>query len=82
MDRWRLTTALRRAARVVPACLTPHVLRTTAATLLLDARVPVDRVQAMLGHASPVTTQRYDRGNHRLDGHATYRLTSLLSGGS
>ncbi|QFG22867.1 tyrosine-type recombinase/integrase [Actinomadura sp. WMMB 499] len=85
LDRWRLTTALRRAAcaaGVDHTRLTPHVLRATAATLLLDAGVPVDRVQAMLGHASPVTTQRYDRGEDRLDGHATYRLSSLLGGGT
>ncbi|QXJ27059.1 tyrosine-type recombinase/integrase (plasmid) [Actinomadura graeca] len=84
-DRWRLTTALRRAARaaeVDPAGLTPHVLRATAATLLLDAGVPVELVQDLLGHASPVTTQRYDRGTRRLDGHATYRLASILAGGA
>jgi integrase len=83
-DRWRLTTALRRTARaahVDPDGLTPHVLRATAATLLLDAAVPVELVQQLLGHASPVTTQRYDRGTRRLDGHASYRLASLLAGG-
>lgn len=85
LTRWQLTTALRRAARAAgldPKGLTPHVLRATAATLLLDAGVPVERVQAMLGHASPVTTQRYDRGDQRLDGHATYRLSTLLGGGT
>ncbi|WUI02831.1 tyrosine-type recombinase/integrase [Spirillospora sp. NBC_00431] len=84
-DRWRLTTALRRAARaggVDPAGLTPHVLRATAATLLLDAGVPVEVVQQLLAHASPVTTQRYDRGTRRLDAHGTYRLAALLAGGA
>ncbi|GAA3935695.1 hypothetical protein GCM10023085_16440 [Actinomadura viridis] len=84
-DRWRLTTALRRTARaagVDPTGLTPHVLRATAATLLLDAGTPVELVQALLGHASPVTTKRYDRGTRRLDGHATYRLAGILAGGS
>lgn len=84
-DRWRATTALRRAARLAgidPAKLTPHVLRATAATLLLDAGVPGELVQALLGHASLVTTQRYDRGTRKLDGHAAYRLASILGGGS
>ncbi|MFD0904504.1 tyrosine-type recombinase/integrase [Actinomadura sediminis] len=81
-DRWRQTTALRRAARAAGidvARLTPHVLRATAATLLLDAGAPVEQVQQLLGHASPVTTQRYDRGTARLAGHAAYRLTALLN---
>lgn len=84
-DRWRSTTALRRAAKaagVDAAGLTPHVLRATAATLLLDAGVAVELVQELLGHRSPVTTQRYDRGTRRLDGHAAYRLASILGGGS
>ncbi|MBE1536382.1 tyrosine-type recombinase/integrase [Actinomadura algeriensis] len=81
-DRWRQTTALRRAARaagIAPARLTPHVLRATAATLLLDAGIPVERVQQLLGHASPVTTQRYDRGATKLAGHAAYQLSGLLA---
>ncbi|MFF5260058.1 tyrosine-type recombinase/integrase [Actinomadura viridis] len=61
-----------RAASVDPTGLTPHVLRATAATLLLDAGTPVELVQALLGHASPVTTKRYDRGTRKLDGHAAY----------
>lgn len=84
-DRWRQQTALRRAATAAgidPTGLTPHVLRATAATLLRDAGVTTDQVQEMLGHASPVTTQRYDRGQRRLDGHAVYRLAHILNGGS
>ncbi|MFB4289806.1 tyrosine-type recombinase/integrase [Nonomuraea sp. ATR24] len=82
-DRWRQQTALRRAARAAGldiAKLTPHMLRATAATLLRAAGVAVEDVQELLGHASPVTTQRYDRGQSALDGHAAYRLTDLLTG--
>lgn len=81
-DRWRLTTALRRAAKaagVDPKRLTPHTARTTAATELLEDGVPIEVVQEMLGHASPVTTQRYDRGTRRLSGHGAYRLAALLA---
>ena len=87
-DRWRQRTALRRAARAAGLSPTdladlddlgPHTLRATAATLLLDAGVPVDHVQALLGHASPTTTQRYNRGEGRLDEHAAYQLDALLT---
>uniref|UniRef100_UPI003F498E57 tyrosine-type recombinase/integrase n=1 Tax=Microtetraspora malaysiensis TaxID=161358 RepID=UPI003F498E57 len=83
--RWRMTTALRRAATaagVDPKGLTPHTARTTAATALLDEGVPLADVQELLGHASPVTTQRYNRGRRKLDGHAAYRMAALLAGGS
>lgn len=81
-DRWRMTTALRRAAKaagVDARGLTPHTARATAATALLDAGVPLADVQDLLGHASPVTTRRYDRGRRRLDGHAAYRMAALLA---
>ncbi|WP_405149100.1 tyrosine-type recombinase/integrase [Sphaerisporangium sp. NBC_01403] len=84
-DRWRTTTALRRAATaagVDPARLTPHTARATAATVALDAGVPLADVQELLGHASPVTTQRYNRGRRKLDSHAAYRMAALLAGGS
>ncbi|MEO3784128.1 tyrosine-type recombinase/integrase [Actinocorallia sp. B10E7] len=81
-NRWRFTTALRRtahAAGIDPARLTPHTARTTAATELLDEGVPIEVVQTLLGHASPVTTQRYDRGTRRLSGHGAYRLAALFT---
>jgi len=84
-DRWRPTTALRRAATaagVDHARLTPHTARATAATAALDAGVPLVDVQELLGHASPVTTQRYNRGRRKLDSHAAYRMASILGGGT
>ena len=39
--------------------VTPHVLRHTLTTLLLNQGAPVAAVQSILGHASPTTTQLY-----------------------
>ena len=39
----------------------PHSLRATTATLLLDAGVPIEEVQALLGHKHITTTQIYDK---------------------
>lgn len=40
---------------------TPHSLRSTTATLLLDAGVDITRVQQLLGHRHLMTTQIYDK---------------------
>ncbi|HTU47501.1 MAG TPA: tyrosine-type recombinase/integrase [Bryobacteraceae bacterium] len=43
-------------------CLfTPHSLRATTATLLLDAGVDIRKVQELLGHRHVATTQIYDK---------------------
>ena len=39
--------------------VTPHVLRRTLATLLLNQGAPIAAVQPILGHASPNTTRLY-----------------------
>jgi site-specific recombinase XerD len=40
---------------------TPHSLRATAATLLLDSRVDIMEVKELLGHRHVTTTQIYDK---------------------
>jgi integrase len=40
---------------------TPHSLRTTTATLLLDAGVDIIKVKELLGHRQVTTTQIYDK---------------------
>lgn len=46
--------------------LSAHSLRHTCATAMRDAGVPLDDVQAFLGHSSITTTQRYERGRGAL----------------
>lgn len=41
--------------------VTPHCLRHSLATHLLEAGVPIDQIQHLLGHASVATTQIYAR---------------------
>ena len=40
---------------------TPHSLRATTATLLLDANVDIVKVKDLLGHRHITTTQIYDK---------------------
>jgi len=48
--------------RITQSCVyTPHSLRATAATLLLDASIDIRKVQDLLGHRHVTTTQIYDK---------------------
>ena len=53
--------------RKVKHCIyTPHSLRATTATLLLDAGVDIIKVKELLGHRHVTTTQIYDKRRRSL----------------
>jgi len=45
----------------LPEALSPHSFRVGAITDLLERGVPLEEVQALVGHADPRTTRLYDR---------------------
>lgn len=81
MDRQSAYKTVRRLglAAAIPKTISPHSLRHTFVTAALDAGASLRDVQDAAGHASPVTTRRYDRGRHNLDRHPTYAVAAAVS---
>jgi len=80
MDRYaacRLVKSLAAAAGIGKT-ITPHSLRHTMVTVMLEAGVPLHKVQDAAGHADPRTTQRYNRARNALTGHGTYTLDAFI----
>ena len=76
-DAWE--TVVRIGVRAGVPQLHPHTFRHTAVTLMLDAGAPLDRVQAVVGHASPATTMAYARARARTDASPVYDLARYLA---
>lgn len=61
--------------RLVEECVyTPHSLRATAATLLLDAGVDTMEVKELLGHRHVTTTQIYDKRRRATSESASHKM--------
>ena len=72
----------RRALQAGLEAFSPHDLRRTAITHLLDAEVDVLTVSAIAGHASTDTTRRYDRRSEESKRAAAQKLRAPLPPGS
>jgi integrase len=70
----------RRAQAAGLADISPHDLRRTFAGDLLDAGVDLAVVQTLMGHASPVTTAKYDRRGIRASREAAEKLRLTMPG--
>ncbi|PPR25456.1 MAG: Tyrosine recombinase XerD, partial [Alphaproteobacteria bacterium MarineAlpha10_Bin1] len=57
--------------------ITPHMLRHTAATLLIESGTDIRFVQRLLGHASIATTEIYTQVNDRSLRRAVFQANTL-----
>jgi integrase len=66
--------AKKRAEEAGVDSFSPHDLRRTFCSDLLDANVDIVTVQKLAGHSSPTTTAKYDRRNEEVKRAAVQKL--------
>jgi site-specific recombinase XerD len=59
----------------LPAHLSPHSVRVTALTNLLEQNAPMEDVQRLAGHADPRTTRLYDRREKKVTRNVVERIS-------
>lgn len=82
MDRHAAARIVRNTCRAagISARISPHSLRHTYVTQLLDAGASLRDVQIGARHADPRITMRYDRARLQLDRHVNYVLAARVAG--
>ena len=68
------------SAKVTQKKITPHSLRHSYATHLIEAGVELIEVQKILGHHSILTTVRYTHLTDQTKHHALDRINALMNG--
>jgi integrase len=68
------TRALPSGETVQQCIYSPHSIRATTATLLLDAREPIESVQDLLDHKHITTTQIYDKRRRTVRDSASHKV--------
>ena len=78
---WAVVKKYGERAGLPPTALSPHVLRHSCATLLYELGVPIENIQDVLGHSTPVITKLlYVDGTEKMQRAAADRLGSLFEG--
>jgi integrase/recombinase XerC len=67
-------TELPDGSKVRKCVYSPHSLRATSATLLLDSGVPIEAVQDLLDHKHITTTQIYDKRRRAVKDSASHKM--------
>lgn len=79
LDRFAAHGTIKAIGKRAGVELHPHLLRHSAATQALDAGAPLDRVQSLMGHASPTVTMRYGKARDQLNNSAAFDLARYLA---